>query len=448
MYRAISSPPKIISVNTRLSISMTVTYRIICIYLITSCTTAVSAQSGFISGKVIDAETQTPLPLTTLRVSQLPYGTITNDEGKFQLQLPSLKAQDTLIVSRLGFESYRVLVSDIQDKQITVSLKVLPIQLKEITVVGRSLSAREIINKAYAEIKNKYDVGSVHYSAFYRETQQENGTHTLLADAALEIRDKDTNASLGKNAPLNEGIYLIALRRSNNYRNTIIKNTPFERWNLVISTLRCNPLKYKNYSKQLKAKARDFSIDSIAYINDREVYVVSFHTYLTHAPNFERKNTLYIDAEDFAIYRYKWEEYPLTGKYSERPWRLTPESIYTVNRKKISTTYEYEKYGDRMFLKYFDERCYDDIYNTQADSVELGLLGHTTLVVTSFEPNELQNTLGKPMDGTKSLWKQEVPFDKMFWNKYKGQLPLTEKQTKDLARQIPLDEQFQTINTN
>jgi hypothetical protein len=395
---------------------------------------------------VIDAETQAPLPFTTIRVSQSVYGTITNEEGEFQLELPWFNAQDTLIVSRMGFESYSAPILSIHGKQITISLKESPIQLKEITIRGRSLLPEEIIDKAYAVMKKKYGVAPVEYSAFYRETQQENGKHTLLAEAVLNINDKGENGSLGKRTPLNEDIYLMALRRSKNYRNAIIKNTPFERWNLVISTLRCNPLKYKNYSRQLKAKARDFSIDSITHVNGNEVYVISFHTYLPHASNFERTNILYIDAEDFTVYKYNWREYPINGNYSEKPWRLTPESIYTAKRKRILTTYEYEKYGDKIFLKYFDEKCYDDIYNTQADSVEFESLGHTTLVVTCFQRSGFENSPGKLMDGNVSLWKQDIPFDETFWNNYKNPLPLTGTQKKDLEREIPLEEQFRTVN--
>jgi hypothetical protein len=192
----------------------------------------------------------------------------------------------------------------------------------------------------------------------------------------------------------------------------------------------------------MKAHAKDFTIDSITYIGNREVYVISFHTYIRREPNFERKNTLYIDTDDFMIYRYNWEEYPLAGKYSERPWSITKNSIYKSARKRISTTYEYERYENKMFLKYFDERCYDDIYKVNTNVVEFETLGHTTLVVTEIHPIA-RTIFEKPLDRTKSFCEQEVPFEKSFWEKFGTQLPLTTKQTEDLEWEIPLDKQFQ-----
>jgi hypothetical protein len=92
------------------------------------------AQNGIITGKVIRADTKSPLPLANVFLSNTTAGTSTATDGTFTLS--HLKpGQYTLVVSILGYEDYSttVLVADKPvDLPIELSLKVT--ELREVVV--------------------------------------------------------------------------------------------------------------------------------------------------------------------------------------------------------------------------------------------------------------------------------------------------------------------------
>ena len=185
-------------------------------------------------------------------------------------------------------------------------------------------------------------------------------------------------------------------------------------------------------------------MDTLMYLNDRLVYVVNFLSYLSEYPNFERTNTIYIDAENYAIYKFQWEEYAKEGKYSEKPWPLTKESIYLTNRKRISTIYEYGMCQGKMYLKYFDEKCYDDIINSKTNVVEFESLSHVTLIIGQIETKNIIMPEKETLRRDQSLATQLNEYQPEFWSNDEQVklVPLTRKNVKDLEWQIPLESQF------
>lgn len=398
-----------------------------------------------ITGKVQDEETHAALSFASIRISRKGIGTVTNDDGEFEFYISEKYATDTLVISMLGYDSYTKRVTDINLSQnLIIRLKVHPIQLDEVVIAGTKLSAHEIVTKAFESIENNYPMKPYILKGFYRETHQENNRSVILVEAALEIYDKGYKAIQGNRSRLREKVDLKNIRSSKSYRHSLFKNTAVERYNLVISALRCNPLKYRDPNIRKAFANKIFTLDSVIHSNGRQVYVISFLSYIPRYPLFERKNTVYIDSENYSIYKYGWEEYAKKGKYSEPSWPLAKDSMYLSWRKRISTTYEFGNYNGKMFLKYFDEKCYDDIYNSKGDSVTFESLGHVTLIVNEMETDNI------PMDGketmihNQSLHAQVNAYDPEFWSSYDQikLVPLTKKQIKDLEWEMPLSEQF------
>jgi hypothetical protein len=297
------------------------------------------------------------------------------------------------------------------------------------------------VEKAYENIEINYPLQPYVYQCFYRETHQENNKSVMLVEASLDVYDKGYKGLPLHRHQIRETVNLKNVRASKNYRNPLIRNSRVENYNLVISALSNNLVKYRKGDARALSH-RTFTLERIVYSRDDLVYVISFFTYIPRFPNFERKNTLYIDAKTYAIYKYNWEEYAKEGKYSELPWRMTKDSTYIKYRKKISTTYEYERYQGKMFLKYFDEKCWDDIYNAKGDSVELESLGHTSLILTGLEMSPGKFEGKNPMKPETSLYAQTTAYDPEFWHQYVQMVPLTHREIKDLEREMPLEEQF------
>ncbi|GAA4325160.1 hypothetical protein GCM10023149_27290 [Mucilaginibacter gynuensis] len=92
------------------------------------------AQSGTISGKVIDAESKTALPKASIFLTETSYGTSANDDGTFTLR--GLKpGKYLLIVTMVGFEKFSQNISvGAGDVSVDISLKPQVTSLDEVSV--------------------------------------------------------------------------------------------------------------------------------------------------------------------------------------------------------------------------------------------------------------------------------------------------------------------------
>jgi hypothetical protein len=396
-----------------------------------------------LSAKVLDKDTGMPIGNASVRLTKEPVGTLTNDDGEFNFNFVAKSADDTLIVSMMGYESFR---SSLNNTGVVrggiVYLAVKPIELREIVVSDTKLDALEIIKKANANIERNLPVEPYSFRTFYRETHLENNRNVILTEAVADVFDPGYKPIRRNGFRFNEKIVLKQVRSSSDYRDSLFRNTVIERYNLLISAFIHNPVKYLARDLKKVLANSTLSFDSVLSLNDRLVYVVSFKTYIPRYPLFERKNTLYIDAEDYAIEKYTWEEYPTEGEYSEPGWPLTPDSVYFVHRKRIETTYEYEEHNGRMFLKYFDEKCFEDIRHERHNNVKLRILGHTTIIASAVQANVVKPEKGDLMMNGRSVYAQPKPYDAGFWKHNKPLVPLTRKQIRDLEWKLPLEQQY------
>lgn len=111
------------------------------------------AQTGTISGRVVDSTSQQPLSSVTVRVDGTPLGTQTREDGTFTIAGVPAGAR-TVRVNRIGFAA--------QDRPVTVAaggtanlvfqLRVLATQLTEIVAVGYGTQRREAVTAAVSTV--------------------------------------------------------------------------------------------------------------------------------------------------------------------------------------------------------------------------------------------------------------------------------------------------------
>ena len=100
-----------------------------------------------VRGLVADAETGEPLPAANLQIEGTYRGTITNDDGAFELFLDALPA--VLIVRFIGYETARIPVDARTPDRIEVRLKPTTYTLDEVVVTGED-PAMDIMRKVIA----------------------------------------------------------------------------------------------------------------------------------------------------------------------------------------------------------------------------------------------------------------------------------------------------------
>ncbi|MGI4819739.1 MAG: carboxypeptidase-like regulatory domain-containing protein [Janthinobacterium lividum] len=62
------------------------------------------AQEGRITGRVVDAASQNPIPFASINLREEQTGALTNEYGYFQLAMPTKVTEDSIIVMALGYK--------------------------------------------------------------------------------------------------------------------------------------------------------------------------------------------------------------------------------------------------------------------------------------------------------------------------------------------------------
>ncbi|QDK80616.1 hypothetical protein EXU85_19185 [Spirosoma sp. KCTC 42546] len=106
----------------------------LCAVLLLLKISSLQAQTGKISGRVIDASTQKPLPFANVYVNNTTIGTTTNDSGEFMLQQLPLGASE-IVFSFIGYtpQQLRLLV-EVDTKSISIQLQPDTRQVSEVSV--------------------------------------------------------------------------------------------------------------------------------------------------------------------------------------------------------------------------------------------------------------------------------------------------------------------------
>ncbi len=291
------------------------------------------AQSVPVSGRVFDSETGQPLGFASIRVKGTSAGTISNEDGVFSFQA-QIKPGDTLIITMLGYKPYFLQVAGKSNDIPEIMLQPQATELQEVVVKGKELTAREIVKRALDGIDKNSPEVPYSFQGYFRESHQENNKMVHLIEASVTVNDPGYRKA--SRDGFTESVMLNGVRSSHSYRSEILTSSVIGNFNLLVSALRCNPVKYRDR----RILSHDFVLDSIIYTGERQLYIVHFFFLPLPLSKFlRRKNTLLIDADSYAIHQYSWEEYAKSGRYSEKPWTFSPDSSFQkmreTNRLKI-----------------------------------------------------------------------------------------------------------------
>jgi CarboxypepD_reg-like domain len=144
---------------------------------------AVGQSTKLISGSVIDATTKESLPFVTVTLKKSLIGTVTNENGFFDLKYPDDITNDSLFITLLGFQSVTLPLSDIKDSA-SVSLLKSDIELKEVVI--RPLPPTYYIKQAIANLKQTNPKDPFQTQAYYREIMTENGNFIVSNEAVFK----------------------------------------------------------------------------------------------------------------------------------------------------------------------------------------------------------------------------------------------------------------------
>ena len=161
-----------------------------CLYLLSLFASVVQAQTQ-VTGRVIDAKTEETLAFVPINVAGTDQGTLTDIDGRFQLEVPALPAR-----VRLSYVGYRTVELDLTERApVIVRLEQVSTELRPVIVSGEDNPAHRIIRRAYAN--RKQNDGMRHRS--YRYSSYGKTVFDLQLDSAI-VNDTARMAKLDTSA--------------------------------------------------------------------------------------------------------------------------------------------------------------------------------------------------------------------------------------------------------
>lgn len=456
--------------------------------LLTLLCTCVHAQS-ILTGTVIDAKTEEPLPYVYLKVNNAPLGTVTEANGSYRLTVPDKYAGQEVVFSYLGYQDQRILVSQLKGSKVPIRLKPEATTLVEITVTPKKLpSARAILRRALKSVDKNYPQGFSQLDGYYRETLKENGVFIKYADAAVSYR---SDAYTGKNYKWKD------YANVNNWGTTLGSNIFFagaslHRVHFHHQTLKTDQLKVidsrgsengtrramkanitggplslfsrdrvkfqESFLGKKRMKDFDYLVDEVQDENGKWLYSLEFRTTssvkgLLSIP--EKKNKrwrtankhkllegkILIDPDDYGILAYEChipnELKPLFCGYTTMAIKHFDYKL-NVRYKKVDGIYVLD------YMRHEDEFIFKD--TTDQTTTPYAAISEFTNLNTKLQagpafagPETFANV------NTNELYEYALAYDSMFWVNYQVEHPealIAEDIRTDMETKKPLEQQF------
>ena len=331
-------------------------------------------------GHVIDSEEKDALPYSSISVLGSTIGTVSNNDGEFELKIPATMKDDTLSISCMGYRQYYLPVSEVGDEARQISLRPVPIQLKEIKV--SVIDPQEIISKILSKISLNYPDEVEIMTSFYREVLKQDEKYIDVAEALMEIRKAPYFKTL-----LQDKTKFIKGRKSMNvtpfkYVDFKIQGGPYYITKLdVVKTL-------DSFLDPEFTSFYKYSLDEILEFNGRDTYVIKFKPKeKIDYPCYQGK--MYVDMSTFALIRAEFELSRSGLKFAQESLIKKKPKDFFVRPVKVEYRVSYRRVNNYWHLN-----------NAQA-SIDFKVKSKKDKINSTFHSiSELQITNSRAEDGT------------------------------------------------
>ncbi len=222
-----------------------------------------------IYGLILDKETKEPIPYAHIGLPKQGMGTTSGRNGYFELKVPTKYKKEIMIVSFMGYKTYKKTVENIKTP-LDIYLDKASLELGEI-IVADEAAIENIIRKAVKRIPKNYPSHSTTMLGFYREAKtDELLEHLYLAEGVLNIYKHSYKKS-------KEGyVSLIQGRRINlkNPLDTVVRggltsgHMAAHRFDFVQNR--------EDFINEKYFPVYKYWIESITSYDDRPVYIIGF----------------------------------------------------------------------------------------------------------------------------------------------------------------------------
>src|SRR5690554_492367 len=157
-----------------------------------------------IKGKVTDFMTYEAIESVSVYIENTSIGTITNADGKFSLRVPEANLADTLVISSIGFKSFKTAIADFED-EMDVFLEEDIAPLDEVVLVAdtRPKTGNEVMERAIERLPRNLPEDAYMQKGFLRHKERNKKEYKWLIEAAITLFDENPGQSTKENLKIN-----------------------------------------------------------------------------------------------------------------------------------------------------------------------------------------------------------------------------------------------------
>ncbi|WP_452221154.1 carboxypeptidase-like regulatory domain-containing protein [Lacinutrix salivirga] len=342
---------------------------------------------------IIDEALYTPIENASIYVQNTTIGTVSNVDGKFTLVVPEKHAKDTLIVSSIGYKSFKVPVNEF-DNAMEVFLESEVASLDEVVLIAdpRPTTGNDIVVRAINRLPRNMPDSSYIQKGFLRHKERNKKEFKWLIESAISVYD--SSFAVGSKEQLK--INVDQVRKSYDLRDldSLFSYSTYLRYkaknvNLKAKNLRRDTIETASLIKAIKwndtrvnglenlfkgklnlvrnaqgAKAlfgdnilsnHQFKLDTILVDNGRKLYkieilkgedYVGLNTEGIYNEGFNAQGWIYIYYDNYA---FKKIEYELIAASKAQKSRSKTLYATNVNHKLVIS---YREYNNKMYPNY------------------------------------------------------------------------------------------------
>lgn len=384
-------------------------------------------------GKVIDKDEKDVLPYSSIYIFRSNIGTVSNNDGEFELKIPESMKQDTIIISCLGYRQQIQPIGEITDKNYQIALDPSSVQLKEIKVTA--INSDDIISKILSKIPLNYSHDVEIMTSFYREVLKQDDQYIDVAEALMDIRKASYDNSFAQ-----DKVKVIKGRKSLNvmpfkFVDFKIQGGPYYITKLdVVKTL----------DSFLDPEFRDFykfSTEGIIEVDNRDTYVIYFKPKeKVDYPCYQGK--LYVDMSSFALVQAEFSLSRAGMKFAhESLIKKKPKDFY-VRPTKVDYKVSYRKANNKWHLSTARASISFRV-KSKEDKVNSIFYSDSELLITDFKPDDGTHYKKDEMFNSKDIFTEVVTnFEDGFWGDYNIIKPSEELRKSLLDYSIKNDSLF------
>lgn len=338
-------------------------------------------QDLVIKGKIVDSQTDLPIPFATIKLKAKMLGVVSNSNGDFQIPIKYSDTADSIIISCIGYTNKTVAFEDLHHAVFNF-IKIAPSisSLDEIVVTPKNkgiLTASRILRFAIANLEVNYPQEPFSYIGYYRDYQLLDTNYLNLNEAIIEVYDR----GFSSNDFAETAIELYEFKQNSDFMIDTTTTRPYDNKpadygrgkNKYIPNATLSPLGGSELSiLRLHDAIRNHNRFSFSFVNvfikdfennhllklEEEVYLdtiplycISFRSrFDAGGPRNFSEGKLFIEKGNFSIHKMEYSTFNKTTKEQQLMYNIQTE---------------YSRIGTYMYLNYIS---FNNAFKTHNDT--------------------------------------------------------------------------------